>query len=306
MVGRGAGGDADARLSLPGAVTSSVNPGATQVDSRSHLVILGLSQATFWCSDGVSLHEPRQDPSVSNPASVPVTRFPLRSARASMRVLVLAPALLLVAGCASPPQGPAGPSVDAAELSRTAVDASLLDEPYRLVFDWSVNEPDLRASGRGVARVEPPYRARIDLFSSNGDRILVAALVDDEVRVPEGLPATVPPGPLLWGVLGVLRPGPGAHPSGGDRSSGVPSRIQYRIAGGGELDVRLSSGRIERMDLRDGSGAREEVRLRFGEGERFPREATYRHHGDVRELRLQLEDVQRVEVFPSDIWSPGR
>ncbi|TVP75634.1 MAG: hypothetical protein EA352_07760 [Gemmatimonadales bacterium] len=221
-------------------------------------------------------------------------------------LLAVAAILLFLPACSTAPAAQAGPAVDAGELTRTAQQASRLDRPYRLVFEWSVNEPDLRASGMGVARVEPPYRARLDLFSANGDRILVAALVDDDVRIPEGLPATVPPGPLLWGVLGILRPGPGFQPSGGEGSPSNPSRIAFRVAGGGEMDVRLSSGRIERMELRSVTGGREDVRLQFGEGERFPRQAIYRHHGEVRELRLNLEEVEQVEVFPSDIWSPGR
>lgn len=214
--------------------------------------------------------------------------------------------IILSAACSTSVPAPAAPGVDAGELNREVIESTAVDRPYRLVFDWSVNEPDLRVSGRGVARVEPPYRARLDLFSANGERILVAALVDDEVRVPDGLPATVPPGPLLWGVLGVLRPGIAARPSGGAMDNGRPLRIDYQMAGGGRLEVNLASeSRLARMDLVDSAGNREEVRLEFEAGERFPRLAVYRHFAAVRELRLTLEQVEHVESYPTDIWTPG-
>lgn len=227
---------------------------------------------------------------------------PPRDHRAAVPAIL---ALALLAGCGGAPPAPPAPSVDQAGIAREAERASALDAPYRLVFQWSLVEPGLRVSGRGVARVEPPYRARLDLFASSGERIATAALVGDDLRVPTGMPAVMPPAPLLWGTLGVFRPGDRTSPAGGTLDGDDRSALRYRLVGGGELEVRLLGERVERMQLDGADGARQEVRVTLPAGERFPREAVYRHHGATRELRLTLESVEHVESYPSDIWSPG-
>lgn len=182
----------------------------------------------------------------------------------------------------------------------------MLDASYRIYFEWSVTEPGVRLSGRGVARVEGPFRARLDLFAPNGERVAAAALVDDDLRIPSGMGDLVPPATLLWGTLGVFRPGPGTAPTEATRAESGHSFIRYRVAGGGELSYTLLDRRVERMERVSAQGVREELRLTRDRGERFPREAVYRHHGSTRELRLSLESVEYVEAFPSDIWAPAR
>lgn len=213
--------------------------------------------------------------------------------------------LALAGGCASAPP-PAAAPVDAGAVQREAEAASRLDRPYRLVFRWEVQEPGMRVQGRGVARVEPPYRARLDLFNANGDRLAAAALVDDRLDVPPGMQVTVPPAPMLWGALGVFRPGPGLYAASATRPETGRSTLRYLSTEGGELNVSLSGGRIERMERSTDEGIREELRVRFGEaGERFPRESTYRDLAAVRELRITMESVEHVESYPPEVWTPG-
>ncbi len=208
-------------------------------------------------------------------------------------------------GCGPGPAPAAAPAIDAGTLGRQAEQVSALDGSYRILFDWTLNEPGMRLQGRGVARVEGPFRARLDLFTANGERVASAALVDDEMRVPQGMADFVPSAPLLWGTLGVFRPGPGA-PAEATRADGERSFIRYRMAGGGEISYFLLDRRLDRMEVVSAGGVREELRLTRDRGERFPREAVYRHHGATRELRLALEAVEHVEAYPSDIWVPGR
>jgi len=213
--------------------------------------------------------------------------------------------LALAGGCASAPPPPE-PPVDAGAVQREAEAASRLDRPYRLVFQWEVQEPGMRVRGRGVARVEPPYRARLDLFAANGDRLAAAALVDDRLEVPPGMAVTVPPAPMLWGALGVFRPGPGLYAASATRPGGGRSTLRYLSAEGGSLNVSLSGGRIERMERSTEEGIREELRVRFGGAdERFPRESTYRDLAAVRELRITMESVEHVESYPPEVWTPG-
>jgi hypothetical protein len=213
---------------------------------------------------------------------------------------------LLVAGCASAPPPAAAPPVDAGAVQREAEERSALDHPYRLVFEWEFQEPGVRVRGRGVARVEPPYRARLDLFGPNGDRIAAASLVNDRLEVPVGLASAIPPAPMLWGALGIFRPGPGLYGATATRSGADQSEIRFRSADGGEIRIALAGERIRQIDRTGDSGSREELRVRFGESdERFPRESIYRDVSSVRELRITMESVEQVESFPPDVWNPG-
>ncbi len=214
-------------------------------------------------------------------------------------------AALLLTGCASAPPVPTAPPPDANQVALGATRASELDVPYRLFFEWSVVEPGSRLSGRGVARIEPPYRARLDLFSSNGERIAAAALDGGTLRVAEDRQTEVPPPALFWGTLGVFRPGTGVALMGGRRFPNGDIELRYQQADATELLYRLRANRIERIDLRRGGRAREEVALTRVEGERFPRRATYRHLDDVRELSITLESIEHAESYPTDIWDPA-
>src|SRR5690606_772886 len=81
--------------------------------------------------------------------------------------------------------------------------------PLRVLFDWTLTERDARFTGKGVARVQSPYHARLDLFGPRGEGYLAAALVGMELRLPPRAAAAslpVPPPPLFWTALGVFRP----------------------------------------------------------------------------------------------------
>jgi len=209
------------------------------------------------------------------------------------------------ASCASSPPPAAQPPLDAGQLASSAAASSSLDAPYRLVFEWTLNEPGTRLRGRGVARVEPPYRARLDLFLANGERVAAAAIVGDDYRVAAGGRTELPPAAMLWGTLGVFRPGDLSALRGGRWESSGLAELRYQNMAGGELVYRLAGNRIEGMEVLRGERASEDVRLIRVDGERFPREATYRHLEEVRELRIHLESVEHVETYPSDIWDLG-
>jgi hypothetical protein len=217
----------------------------------------------------------------------------------------LAASLFVVGSCASTPPPVAEPPLDAGQLASAASRASSLDSPYRLVFSWTYNEPGTRIGGRGVARIEPPYRARLDLFLSNGELAAAASVEGDNYRILAERQAELPPPALLWGTLGIFRPGDLSRLRGGRWESSGVAELRYFSAMGGDLIYSLRGNRVERVELLQGERVNEELRLVRVEGERFPREATYRHLGDVRELRITLEEVENVETYPSDIWDLG-
>src|SRR5687768_1387011 len=132
---------------------------------------------------------------------------PRRSRRAARLLAPLALTALAAACGAPPPPPPAAPTVDAAELALRLEARGRIEEPIRIMFEWSLSDRDARFRGRGVARVEPPYKARLDLFLASGETAVRAALVGDELRLPRGAPeGLVPPAEMLWGTLGVFKP----------------------------------------------------------------------------------------------------
>ncbi len=221
-------------------------------------------------------------------------------------VLLLTVGMGGMTACASGERVEDARPLDAGQLAQNAQRASALDAPYRLVFDWSLNEPGMRLQGQGVARIEPPYRARLDLFARNGERITSAALVDGDLRVPEGQPSFLPQSTFFWGSLGVFRPDRSMGLAGGSWHRDGLAELRYLPTQSSELLVRLAGSRVQEMVRRSNGRAVEDLKLDMVEGERFPRQATYRDLRETRELRLTLDTVEHVESYPSDTWTPRR
>lgn len=221
------------------------------------------------------------------------------------RTLLAAAAALALAGCQPRQVVHVAPAVDPEQLALALEDRTSLTEPVRIVFQWQLNEAGMRVRGRGVARIEPPYRARLDLFLGNGETVIRAALVDGDLRLPPGAPEGIlPPADLMWGVLGVFRPLLGTELLGGDRLEGDALQLRYRYADARELHFRVEEGRVRSLEMLQGGHAVERVELGLEEGSRYPAEATYRNLAAFRELKLTRETVERVESYPPDIWDP--
>ena len=227
-----------------------------------------------------------------------------------MSIRTRAPFLLVgaVALGACAQRGPevVAPTADAAGLADRLVSGTALDAPLRVLFAWSLNESGVRMHGRGVARVEPPYRARLDLFY-NGETIVRAALVDGELRLPPEAPEGIlPPPDLMWGVLGVFRPEAGIELVGADDLTDGSVRLRYRYGDGRLLSYRVVDGRIESMEILDGGHVVQRVEVASADGSRYPEEATYRNLADFRELKLTRDSLERVGPYPPEIWDPLR
>ncbi len=198
--------------------------------------------------------------------------------------------------------GPVGdPATSAESLER----GTALQEPIRIDFDWQLNEAGARMRGRGVARIEPPYRARLDLFLDNGEGVVTAALVGDDLRLPYGSRDDVlPPVDLMWGTLGVFRPVAGGTLVGGERLEGEGERLRYRQADGTELHYETRHGRLEGVELLEGDDVVQFVRLERPTGARYPDRATYRNLQEFRELKIERTGLRPSEPFDPEIWDP--
>ena len=200
--------------------------------------------------------------------------------------------------------GPAGdPETTAQQLS----DETGLEDPLRIVFDWELNDQGQRVEGRGVARVEPPYRARLDLFLDNGETVISAALVDGDLRLPPGSPDDIlPPPDLMWGALGVFRPVGDARLMGADRLEGEAIRLRYRHDDGREVHYRVMDGALRVLELVEGGDVVQRVDVAPERVERYPIEAIYRNLAEFRELKLVRQSLSVVDAFDPEIWDPAQ
>ncbi len=224
------------------------------------------------------------------------------------RAAELGALLVALVACSSrPPPPPPPPAVDSEELATRLELGTRVEVPARIYFDWSLNEQGVRVSGRGVARIEPPYRARLDLFMGNGQTIARAALVDDDLRIPPDVPdGIIPPSHLLWSVLGVFRPGRAAAMVGAQRRLEGGLDLRYLYDNGQELQYEIDSGRVVNVELLDGGHVVQRVSVSSASDSRYPAEATYRNLGAFRELKLTRQSIEYVEPYPPDIWFPSR
>lgn len=193
--------------------------------------------------------------------------------------------------------------VNAQEIVSRLEAQERLSTPLRVVFDWQMSEQGVRVDGRGSARMEPAYKARLDLFLGNNEPAGSAAAFEDDIRIPTRVPPQVlPPANLLWSALGVFRPGLGTALLGAERVDGGVHLV-YGLPGGERAIYRVVGGRVVRVEVtRDGTVLK---RLTLERDEhQIPVEAVYRDLVEVRELRLVRESVVQTEPFPPDIWMP--
>ncbi len=212
---------------------------------------------------------------------------------------------LAVSSCAARQVVIVAPAVDPEQAALRLEDHTRVDGPIRVIFDWELNEAGIRVKGRGVARIEPPYKARVDLFLGNNEPILKAALLGGELIMPPGSPRQIlPPADLFWATLGVFRPDYGAEFLGGDELEEDALRLRYRYEDGRELHYRIEDGSLKRLELLDGETVVQWVEVELDAEGKYPVQATYRNLAEFRELKIIRDRLDRVESYPPDIWDP--
>ena len=213
--------------------------------------------------------------------------------------------LLAASACATRSVEVVGPVDSPPALADAVAEETRLTGPTRIDFTWRLNEAGSRLSGVGVARVEPPYRARLDLFLDSGETVAGAALVDDDLRLPPTTREDVlPPVDLMWGTLGVFRPVEGAELLGGERLADGSARLRYVYPGGEEVRFHLADDRLTALEVVEDGSVVEWVRLERSDDGRFPRSVTYRNLVDFRELEIRRTEVRAADPFDPEIWDP--
>ncbi|MGK7313253.1 MAG: hypothetical protein ACN0LA_13545 [Candidatus Longimicrobiales bacterium M2_2A_002] len=192
-------------------------------------------------------------------------------------------------------------------VAERAVRETAPDRPLRAVFGWRALDGQARFSGEGAARIEPPYRARLDLFGPRGEGYLTAALIDREIRLPGEPEVALPPPAMLWALLGVVRPPADAVLEGTRVTADgeAEERELYYGVDGSRIRYVLVGGRLRSAEW-TGGGRRMIIELAAGSDGPLPSTATYRDWSRNTELHMGLEAVEQVEPYPPEIWTPGR
>ena len=132
-----------------------------------------------------------------------------------------------------------------------------------------------------------------------------AALVDDELRLPEGAPDDIlPPVELMWGTLGVFRPMMSAELVAGDELEGEGHRYRYTSGGGNEIHYEVKNDLVRAVEMLDGRSVLQSVRLVTVEGDGYPVEAIYRNRVEFRELKITRTSITPADSFDPSIWDP--
>lgn len=221
--------------------------------------------------------------------------------------IALASGAAVVAGCAPAATTVTGaPLADADSVAAAVVAATRPATPRQTTFRWRLDEAGSVVQGEGVVRYQPD-RIRLDLFGPRGDTYLIAALVDDELRLPPAAAGAfeLPSQGLLWGALGVVRPPSTSTFTGGSEAEGGVV-LSYAGADGTELRFHVTAdaaARLVSVERIADSGVIETVRVEYS-ADGLPARTTYVDRRSYRELVLETESSRDVASFPVGIWRP--
>lgn len=193
------------------------------------------------------------------------------------------------------------PLANPVEIAATAVAEAGAEGPVRVVFDWEYVDERGRLRGDGAARINPPDRFRLDLFST-AEGSMRAALVDDRLAVSGQIEdVQLPPTTFLYAMTGVFRPGPG-QPVEGFRSRDYEV-LAYPAEAGAVRYFYFSGGRLARVEERAGSRMLRRIELDWGQEPAWPREARYRDDVATNVVRWELQRViPQEERFADELY----
>jgi len=219
------------------------------------------------------------------------------------RVLAAIGAAAFMASCGGHTAAPVPRVVDPA-VEAGAVEATAIDAPVQIVFDWRLQDRDARFSGQGVARIEG-FRARVDLFGPRGEAYATAVLDDFDLALPPGVTdVPLPPPPLFWSVLGVFRRPPATELVHASRD-GDGADLEY-VQGNDTWRFHLESDVLRRAEWTGEQAGRRSVELGAPGAGGIPGTVTYRDWPAFLELRLSPTEVLHVDGFSPEIWTLSR
>jgi hypothetical protein len=218
-------------------------------------------------------------------------------ARAGLTPFALA---ALLAACASAPPPPGQQQVvDTAAEARVA-EATTPTRRLHVLFDWSVDDPSIKMSGKGALRLDRAARGRVDLFGPRGETIMAAIVENDQMRIVPAFAANMlPPASLMWSVLGVFRRPTDAPLT---RTAVDNGALILDYSRDGTLwRFRFTDNVMRSTEWTSGNGRRT-VELSGSAGLGVPRSVHYRDWTEFRELKLEVTNVEETQGFEPDVW----
>ena len=201
--------------------------------------------------------------------------------------------MLAVAACVA--RAPLAGPLTGVPVAAGVPDTRLPPGYRRIIFGWEYKERMGSARGEGVARIASPDSMRIDLFLENQNSVGFVILIGDSLTAlaQDEARRSLPPAPLLWATLGVVRVTAADTVA---RQDGDTLRVEigrgptWRMAFG-----RRALGRMERI-----SGGRVEEAVERSDSTRV----VYRQPAAGRSLVLTIRRVLPETGFDAAIWRP--
>lgn len=171
--------------------------------------------------------------------------------------------------------------------------ASALEPGHsRLVFRWEYGDPIFSARGEGVARLASPDSVRLDFFSDGNLGGGFAILIGDSLATPSSDDARryLPPVPLLWAAMGVLRvvaADTTARLDGDMLRADIGDEPRWRAA--------FDAASLVSLERIEGNRLRESVR-------RDSSTISYRNYGSRRRLTLTVLRRLSDPAYDEAIW----
>jgi hypothetical protein len=228
----------------------------------------------------------------------------------SMAVLLYA-TYLPACATAAPAQAPADTSIAAAGTSSAAEDSARVAEliantqpgaPLQIMFDWSLEDRDVKVAGKGIVRMESGYRARLDLFGPRDVQLLRAALIGDSLALAyDGPQVPLPPVEFLWSVLGVFRaPAAATTRTVKDEDGGLTIRYE---GGADHWRFHAEDATLRNAEWTGSDGGRRTVELSGPFHSARPTKAMYRDWRAFRQLTLTATRFENVDSFAPETWN---
>lgn len=227
---------------------------------------------------------------------------------ATLRAAALAAILAAARACGGPSVAagppPGDPAPDPAPVAAGLQERTRPASARQVAFGWELDEAGAKLRGRGVVRLSPPDRLRLDLFGPRGETYLAAALVGEQARVPAAVAQRFPlPSPaLLWGALGVVRPPASARLIGASTDNGE-TLLRYEDTGGATLEFRARGERLAAVRRIVRGGVAESIDVTYDDRGAV-RRTQYRDWAAYRTLTLTPESQTDVASFPEETWTP--
>ncbi len=213
--------------------------------------------------------------------------------------------LALAAACGKPaPVAPAGTYVRSSRAEFEAAAAATRPAAHRFTrFRWRFEDPRLRVSGQGAARVAPPDSLRADIGAAFGLARSTVVLAGDAVqaRPADVVERLLPDRFALWAALGTMRAPAGSLTVEKLEAAG---RVVWRVTdeAGRVTLFDVVEGRLAGVTREEAGRATTRLELTREAPDGEVRRARLTDYGRAARLDIEITARETSEPFPPETW----